>query len=99
MRDVPQRAFGRRRRRIFRTKARMIPRTGPFHGRRDASRVTRPCSQTLGNVELTFLGHALESFGRVLDTVLAIVAVGRKLPDDLVGTAGGRTSDIAGRKV
>ena len=53
----------------------------------------------LGNVELTFLGHALESLGRALDPVLAVIPVGRKQPDYLVGAAGGRTRDIAGSKI
>ena len=53
----------------------------------------------LGDGELTFLGNALESFGRALDPILAIIAFGRKLPDDLIGTAGGRTRNIARGKV
>src|SRR5258705_11394909 len=52
-----------------------------------------------GNVELTFLGHALESLGRALDPVLAVIPVGRKQPDHLVGAAGGRTRDVAGSKI
>jgi hypothetical protein len=52
-----------------------------------------------GNVELTFLGYPFESFGRVLDPILAVVAVGRKQPEHLVGAAGGRTRDIAGSKI
>jgi hypothetical protein len=52
-----------------------------------------------GNIELTFLGHPLKSFGRAFDPVLAIVAIGRKQPDNLIGAAGGRTRDIAGRKI
>jgi hypothetical protein len=53
----------------------------------------------LGNGELTLLGDPLKRFRRALDPVLAIVAFGRKLPDDLIGTAGGRTRDIARCKV
>src|SRR3974390_827537 len=52
-----------------------------------------------GNVELAFLGHTLEGFGRTLDPVLAVVAIGRKQTDHLVGTAGGRTRDIAGSEI
>src|SRR5258707_10881838 len=52
-----------------------------------------------GNVELTFLGHPLKSFGRAFDPVLAVIPVGRKQPDHLIGAAGGRTRDIAGSKV
>ena len=52
-----------------------------------------------GNVELTFLGHPLKSLGRAFDPVLAVIPVGRKQPDHLIGAAGGRTRDIAGSKV
>ena len=52
-----------------------------------------------GNVELTFLGHPFEGLGRVFDTILAVVAVGREQPDHLIGAAGGRTRDIAGSKI
>jgi hypothetical protein len=45
-----------------------------------------------GNGELTFLGHSLESFGRVLDPIRAIIAIGEKQPDDLIAAAGTRTS-------
>jgi hypothetical protein len=61
--------------------------------------LTRLCTQPSGNVELTFLGYPFESFSRVLDPVLAIVAISRKQPDDLIGAAGGRPCDIAGRKI
>ncbi|SRR6266852_4311471 len=54
---------------------------------------------SLGNVELTFLGHPLESLGRAFDPVLAVIPVGRKQPDHLIGAAGGRTGDIAGSKI
>ena len=53
------------------------------------------CPIILGNVELTFLGHPLERLGRAFDPVLAVIAVGRKQPDHLIGAAGGRTRDIA----
>src|SRR6266853_3542316 len=53
----------------------------------------------LGNRELTFLGNPFESFGRAFDPILAVVAVGRKQADHLIGAAGGRTRDIAGSKV
>src|SRR5437879_6315559 len=52
-----------------------------------------------GNVELTFLGHPFESLGRAFDTILAVIAIGRKQPDHLIGAAGGRTRDIAGSKI
>src|SRR6202043_3946195 len=52
-----------------------------------------------GKVELTFLGHPFESLGRAFDTILAIIAIGRKQPDHLIGAAGGRTRDIAGSKI
>src|ERR1700688_3665717 len=52
-----------------------------------------------GNVELTFLGHPFERLGRALDPILAVVAVGRKQPDHLIGAAGGRTGDIAGGEI
>src|SRR6266480_7995840 len=52
-----------------------------------------------GNVELTFLGHPFESLGRVLDPILAIIAVGRKQPDHFIGAAGGRTRDVARSKI
>ena len=52
---------------------------------------TRPLHAGLGKGELAFLGHAFERFGRVLDPVLAVVSVGRKQTDHLIGTARGRT--------
>src|SRR3981081_4764272 len=52
-----------------------------------------------GNVELTFLGHPFESLGRVFDPILAVIAIGRKQPDHLIGAAGGRTRDIASSKI
>src|SRR5215813_2830452 len=52
-----------------------------------------------GNDELTFLGDALERFRRAFDPILAIVAFSRQLPDHLIRTAGGRTRDVARRKV
>ena len=77
----------------------MVLRTGPFHGKRDASRFTRPYAQTLGNIELTFLGYPFESFGRAFDPVLAVITIGRKQPNDLISAAGGRTSHIARGKI
>src|SRR5882757_2114104 len=52
-----------------------------------------------GDVELTFLGDPFESLGRVFDPVLAVIAVGRKQTDHLIGAAGGRTGDIAGSEI
>src|ERR1700721_2396425 len=82
--------------------------TGAFH--RTAKTQPPPPAKTLpptmpatfrksGNVELTFLGHPFESFSRVLDPVLAVVAISRKQPDHLISAAGGRPCDIAGRKI
>src|SRR4051794_13814788 len=51
-----------------------------------------------GDVELTLPGHPLERLGRTLDPVLAVVAVDRKQLDHPIGSAGGRTSNIAGSK-
>jgi hypothetical protein len=31
-----------------------------------------------GNVELTFLGHPFKSLDRAFDTILAVIAIGRK---------------------
>jgi hypothetical protein len=45
-----------------------------------------------GNGELIFPGHARESLGRVLDPILAIIAIGEKQPNDLIGAAGTRAS-------
>src|SRR5690242_20214942 len=52
-----------------------------------------------GNRELAFLGDPFESFGRAFDAILAVVAIGRQQPDDLIGAAGGRTGNIAGSKI
>src|ERR1700731_3694233 len=52
-----------------------------------------------GNVELTFLGHPFESLGRAFDAILAVIAVGRKQPDHLIGAAGSRTRYVAGSKI
>src|SRR3982074_1985396 len=72
---------------------------GAFDGRRNGIRSARPCAPFSGNVELTFLGHPFESLGRVFDPILAVIAIGRKQPDHLIGAAGGRTRDIAGSKI
>jgi hypothetical protein len=48
---------------------------------------------------LTFLGDPFESLGRAFDPVLAVIPVGRKQPDHLIGAAGGRSRDIAGSKI
>src|SRR5260370_34266792 len=80
---------------------RMLPRTGPFHGGRSGIRFTSPRALSVrprypsADVELAFLGHPFESLGRALDPVLAVVAVGRKQPDHLIGAARGRTRDMA----
>src|SRR5689334_15914992 len=74
---------------------RVVLRTGPFDG--DCSKIgctSRP-RFTLGNRELAFLGDPLKSFRRTLDPILAIVSLGRELPDHLIGAAGGRPRNIA----
>jgi len=48
-----------------------------------------------GNVELAFLGHPFESLRRAFDPILAVIAVGRKQPQHLIGPACGRPRDIA----
>src|SRR5260370_36837899 len=50
------------------------------------------------DVELTFLGHPFEGFSRALDPVLAVVAVGRKQANDLIGAAGAPPPNLAGVK-
>src|SRR5882757_6593545 len=77
----------------------MVLRTGPFDGRRTRSAPPGRARYFSGNVELTFLGHPFESLGRVFDPILAVIAIGRKQPDHLIGSAGGRTRDIAGSKI
>src|ERR1700704_3783517 len=52
-----------------------------------------------GDVELTFLGDPFECLGRVFDPELAVIAIGRKQTDHLIGAAGGRTGDIAGSEI
>src|SRR5476649_2572712 len=59
----------------------------------------RPSEQILGNCELTFLGHALESLGRMLDPILTVIAIGRQQPDHFIGAACTRTCNVARRKV
>src|SRR3954452_7679104 len=48
---------------------------------------------------MAFLGHPPETFGRVFDPILTVVAVGRKQPDHLVSPARGRAGHVAGRKI
>jgi hypothetical protein len=52
-----------------------------------------------GEVELTFLRHPFESLGRILDPVLAVIAIGREQLDHLIGAAGARTGNIAGSEI
>ena len=59
----------------------------------------RTGSALLRDSELAFLGDPFKSLSRALNPILAIVALGRKLPDDLIGTGGGRTRNIARSKV
>src|ERR1700678_2327558 len=49
--------------------------------------------------ELTFLGYTFERLGGAFDPVLAVVSVGRKQADHLVGSACGRTCNVAGGKI
>src|SRR6202162_3102455 len=77
----------------------MVLRTGRFDGGAQRNPL-RPAMRTIsGNVELAFFGHPLESLDRAFDPILAVVAVGRKQPDHLIGAAGGRTGDIAGSEI
>ena len=52
-----------------------------------------------GDVELTFLGYPFESLGRIFNSILTVITIGRKQPDHLISAAGGRTGDIAGSKI
>src|ERR1700738_1337701 len=78
---------------------RIFPRTGRFDGERSRNRPTSHTRNSSGDVELAFLGDPFESLGRVFDPVLAVIAVGRKQTDHLIGAAGGRTGDIAGSEI
>src|SRR3984893_12037232 len=79
---------------------RIFPRTGRFDGELSRNHSTRPWHAiSSGDVELTFLGDPFESLGRAFDPVLAVIAVGRKQADHLIGAAGGRTGDIAGSEI
>src|SRR2546425_6538268 len=79
---------------------RMVLRTRPFDGERYGIASTACLRTTLsGDRELAFLGNAFEGFGRVFDAILAIVTVGRKQPDHLIGAAGGRSGNVAGSKI
>src|SRR5215472_13275958 len=72
--------------------------TTPAVPLRQAVRVTRSRRaqpRALGGGELAFPGDPLESFGRALDPVLAVVTFGRKLADHLIGATRGRTRDVA----
>jgi hypothetical protein len=53
----------------------------------------------LGNVELTFLGYPFERLGRAFDPILAVIAIGRKQPEHLIGAARGRSGNITGSKI
>src|SRR5258708_2335414 len=75
----------------------MFLRTGPFDGGR--KRIRRYRRYSSGNVELTFLGYPFKSLSRAFDPILAVIAIGRKQPDHLIGSARGRTRDIAGSKI
>lgn len=49
--------------------------------------------------ELAFLRHALEGFRRTFDSILAVVAVCRQLPDHFVGSTRSRTGHVACREI
>ena len=53
----------------------------------------------LGHRKLAFLGDPFEGFGRAFDPVLTVVAIRRKQTNDFISTGGGRTRNIARRKV
>ena len=55
--------------------------------------------QSSGERELAFLGDAFEGFGRALDPVLTVVAIGRQQLDHLIGAGRGRTRDVAGGEI
>jgi hypothetical protein len=79
-------------------------RTGPFNDTAETqNRFQSDASDQeiarSGNRELTFLGYSFERLGRALDPVLTVISVGRKQTDHLIGSARGRTCDIAGGKV
>ena len=65
-----------------------IPPAERHHDR--SSTALSPSAET---VELAFLGYALECLARALDTVLVIVAVGRKQLDDPIGAVRGHVTD------
>src|ERR1700745_1914387 len=72
----------------------------PQHaGWRSSLACDRPITPGSGNNELAFLGDQLEGLARALDAILAVVTLGRKLSDHLIGTGRGRTRYIAGSKV
>ena len=82
------------------TCRRMVLRTGPFDGERNETASAACLRTTLsGDRELAFLGDPFEGFGRAFDAILAIVAVGRKQPDHLIGAGGGRSGNVAGSKI
>ena len=80
------------------TRCTMLPRNWPFNGGSNQNRFIA-IGRISGNCELAFLGNAFERFGGVLDPILAVVTVGRKQADHLVGSARSRTCDIAGGKI
>ncbi len=80
-------------------RTRMVLRTGPFHGEQVGTARPARLHHFSGDVELTFLGHPLESLGRAFDPVLAVIAVGQEQPIALIGAAGGRTRDLAGSEI
>ena len=78
----------------------MVLRTGPFDGSRGETSSAGGLRTTVsGNRELAFLGNPFERFGGAFDAVLAVVTIGRKQPDHLIGAGGGRTGNVAGSKI
>ena len=77
----------------------MLLRTGPFNGECTGTPFLPPFGSISGKRELAFFGDAFERFGGALDPVLAVVPVGRKQTDHLIGSARGRPCNVAGGKV
>src|ERR1019366_3183097 len=58
-----------------------------------------PGAQDLRKCRAHFPWPPVQSLGRAFDAILAVVAIGRKQADHLIGAAGGRTRDIAGGEI
>src|SRR6266700_4496724 len=71
----------------------------PGHDAGSRFALTRGPAHALRDGKLAFLGYSFECFGRALDPVLAIVTIGRKQPNDLIGAACGRTRHVTRSEV